>query len=129
MVQWLLLLSIQNSQRSKILDITSLFNKATLNTKLREVENKIIDITSFICITEFNRLTKKGFDARIKAATKSLARESEVDTALDIADKNREEIKKCRIRVTKLNYSVFFKSFTTNSDFSMEIWRVARGKN
>ena len=94
MVQWLLLLSIQKSQRSKVFDITSLFTKATLNTKITEIENKIIDVTSFICITEFNRLTKKGFDARIKAATKSLVCESEVDTALDIADKNREEIKK-----------------------------------
>ena len=97
MVQWLLLLLIQKSQRLKILDITSLSTKATLNPKIREIENKISNAASFIYITGFNRLTKIDFDARIKAATKNLVSESQLDTALDIADKSREEIYKVQI--------------------------------
>ena len=81
--------------------ITSLSTNATFNTKTREIENKIPDTTGFIGITECNKLTKIGFDARIKEATKSLKSKSQVDTALDIADKNRETIYKIKDYVSQ----------------------------
>ena len=41
---------------------------------------------SFFTITEFNRLTKISFDARMKKVAKSLPSKSQVNNALDIAD-------------------------------------------
>ena len=47
-----------------------------------------------LCTTsEFKRLAKIRFDARVKQEGKSLASKSQVDNALDKADKNREKIK------------------------------------
>ena len=66
----------------------------TLNTKHIQIENKIPDTKGSFRSPEFNRLTKISFDARIKEATKSLVSKSQVDNALDIADKNREKVKK-----------------------------------
>ena len=96
-------------------DITSISTKATLNTKTREIENKIPDTTGFIATTEFNRLTNIRFDARMKEATESLASKDRVTTALDIADRNRENIQKTLDYISQ-NYLVLkplFKSFTT----------------
>ena len=45
----------------------------------------------FITAPELNRLTETSFDAIIKKAAKSLASKSQVDTALDTADKNRKK--------------------------------------
>ena len=54
--------------------------------------------TGFITTPEFNRLTKISFDARMTEARKSLQVKvktvSQKDTALDVADKNREKVKK-----------------------------------
>ena len=96
-------------------DITSISTKATLNTKTREIENKIPDTTGFIATTGFNRLTNIRFDARMKEATESLASKDRVTTALDIADRNRENIQKTLDYISQ-NYLVLkplFKSFTT----------------
>ena len=41
--------------------ITNLTTKAALNTKSKEIENKI-----HLTIPEFNRLIKAGFEAKIK---------------------------------------------------------------
>ena len=65
-----------------------------LNTKSAETGNNVPDTTSFIYTSEFKRLTKISFDVRIKEIAKSFASESQVDNALEIADKNREKIKK-----------------------------------
>lgn len=46
----------------------------------------------FFTAFEFNILTKISSDARIKEAMKSTASKSQVDIALDIADKNSEKI-------------------------------------
>ena len=66
---------------SKITDNTNLATKTVLNTKSTEIENKIPDTTSFITTPKFNRLTKIGFDAKIKEAAKSLALKSQVVNA------------------------------------------------
>ena len=52
-----------------------------------KIENKIPDDTP-----EFNRLTKKDFYAKMKQKVKSLLSKSQVDNAIDIADKNKEKI-------------------------------------
>lgn len=50
-------------------------------------ENKILNTTGFITISEFNRLTKINFDSIIKKVTKSFASKSQVYVALDTANK------------------------------------------
>ena len=45
----------------------------------------------FITTPQFNRLTKTNFDARMKGATKSLVTKTQADTALEMADKNKEK--------------------------------------
>ena len=70
---------------NKISDITNLAIKATRNTKATENENKILDTTSFTTNSKFN-----GFkNLKMKEAVKTLASKSQVDSAIDIADKNR----------------------------------------
>ena len=68
--------------------------RTALSTTATEIENKIPDATGFITTPEFNRITKIIFDARMKQEAKSLTRKSQVDTARDIADKNREKNRK-----------------------------------
>ena len=46
-------------------DITNLATKNALNKKSTEIENKTTATAGFIT-TKLNRLTKVGFDARIK---------------------------------------------------------------
>ena len=58
---------------------------------------------SFITTSDFNRLAKRMFDARIKEAARLFVNKSHVNNAFDIADKNREKIKK--------SANVWFKSF------------------
>ena len=74
--------------------VLSLANKATLNTKAKEIKNTIPDTTSFITTPEFSRFTKLSFEARIKEGTKSLTSKSEAKNAFDLGDKNTEKIKK-----------------------------------
>ena len=70
---------------NKISDITNLATKATRNTKATENEKKILDTTSFITNSKFS-----GFkNLKMKEAVKTLASKSQVDSAIDIADKNR----------------------------------------
>ena len=42
--------------------------KADLNTKFKEIEDKISETTGFITAPEFNRLAKIFFDERMKEA-------------------------------------------------------------
>ena len=56
-----------------------------------EIKNKIPDATGFVTTFDFNRLTKIGFDVRMKKAAKSLPTESQLDTALNITDQNRNK--------------------------------------
>ena len=58
-----------------------------MNTKSKEIENKIPHTTGFISSPEFIRLEKIRFDAIIKEAAKVLPSKIQVDNALDIADK------------------------------------------
>ena len=78
---------------NKILGITNLATKAALNTEATGIENRMADAISLITTPEFNRLTKIRFDAR-KVAAKLFASRSHVDNVLDIADKKREKIQK-----------------------------------
>ena len=68
--------------------------KAALSTKTTEIENKMPHTTTFITTPEFIRLTKVNFDARMKQELKGIASKSQLDAALDMANKNREKIKK-----------------------------------
>ena len=58
------------------------------------MKTKYLTSQGFITTSEFNRLAKKMFDARIKEAAKIFASKSHVDNDFYIAEKNREEIKK-----------------------------------
>ena len=77
-------------------DISNLVTKTVLIIKAREIVSEIPDTTGFITTPEFNGLTKTSFDVRIKEAAKGLARKSQVDNALDKADKSREKWLKSR---------------------------------
>ena len=52
--------------------VTGLVTTASLNTKAKEIENKIPETTGFITTTEFKRLTKINFRAEIKQEVKGL---------------------------------------------------------
>ena len=62
-----------------------------LSIREPKIEKKIPDTTSFTTTPEFNRLTKLSFDVSMKEAVKSLASKSQVDTALDTANKNSKK--------------------------------------
>ena len=47
---------------NKVLEISNPARKAALNTKASEIKNKIPDTTGFIATSEFNKLTKISFD-------------------------------------------------------------------
>ena len=61
-----------------------------------QIESKIPDTASFITTSGFNISTKVSFHVEMKEAAKSLVNKSQVDDALDIADKNREKLIKCQ---------------------------------
>ena len=65
---------------------------AALIRKATVFENKMSDTTGSITTPEFNILPKTNFNARIRETTKSFASKSQGETALDLADKNREKI-------------------------------------
>lgn len=65
--------------------------KAAVNTKAKEIKNKIRDTTSFISGPEFNWLTELSFDSRMKEAEKNLATKTGVKYALFLWDENREK--------------------------------------
>ena len=74
---------------NKILEITNLATKAALNIKATGIENEIPDTSHFINTQAFNRLkTKKKTDARMKEAEKNLR---VVSTALDLGDKSKKK--------------------------------------
>ena len=50
---------------NKIPHVTNLVTKSTLDTKVRDIENEIIVITGFVTTTNLNRLTKSSFNARM----------------------------------------------------------------
>ena len=50
-------------------------------------------ISKFIETLEFSRLTEIKFDAKITEASKNLAFKMQIDYALDLADKNKAQIK------------------------------------
>ena len=50
----------------KIPDTSSLVTTTVLNTKISEVENKILSHDKYIATTEFNKLTAENFAARLK---------------------------------------------------------------
>ena len=87
---------------NKILGITNLATKAALNTEATRIENKMADTISLITTPEINRLTKIRFDGRIKVAAKLFASRSHVDHVLDIADKKREKNTKISEALFKL---------------------------
>ena len=76
----------------KIPDTTNLITKTALNSKATETEYEIPSTTRLFSTLEFNRLAKIGLDSKIKGAKKNLVGKSKVDTALDIADENKEKI-------------------------------------
>ena len=52
----------------KIPDTSSLVTTTVLNTKISEVENKILSHDKYITTPEFNKLTAENFAARLKQA-------------------------------------------------------------
>lgn len=71
---------------NKIFIAIGLETPAALSTKVTGNENNTPDITGFITIPEFKRLTKISFEV-----TKRLAGNIQVDTALSIAGKSKEK--------------------------------------
>ena len=51
---------------NKIPVITNFAGKVALNTKAKEIDNKISNTADFVTTLEFNRLTNISFDARMK---------------------------------------------------------------
>ena len=51
---------------NKILNICSLVTMTVLNTRISEVENKIPNHDKYISTLEFNKLTAKHFTAKLK---------------------------------------------------------------
>ena len=92
-------IDIEKRFEIEIPNVSGFVTTTTLNTKDTQIENKIPDTTGSFTSPEFNRLTKISFDVRIKETTKSLVSKSQVDNALDIADKNREKKKKSGVVV------------------------------
>lgn len=76
----------------QIPDTTKLITKAALNSKARKTEYEILNTARFFSTLEFNRLAKISFDSKIKEAKENLIGKSKLDTALDIADENKEKI-------------------------------------
>ena len=89
---------------SKIRDITLLTTKAA-QIQAIEIESRISDTTRFLTTPEFNRLTKISFDTKWKKQQIALQVK---DNALDVADKNREKIKKNFRRLSYFNDKNFF---------------------
>ena len=52
----------------KILDTSGLVTTTVLNTKISDVENKILSHDKYITTPEFNKLTAENFAARLKQA-------------------------------------------------------------
>ena len=95
-----MLLSVQKPERlKKIPDITTLARKASLSLgyqscfecKNQRNWNKIPDSVCFYTTSEFHRLAKISFNARMRKGAKFLSSRISVDTVLDIADKNGEK--------------------------------------
>ena len=74
---------------NKIPDIINVATKLALKTKVTNVENKVSDTASFVT-TEYNKLIKTSFDAKVKEAVKSFINKSQVDNSLDTAKKYRK---------------------------------------
>ena len=70
---------------NKILDTNSLVITTALNTKISEVENKIPDNSEYITNQEFNRLTAENFAAKLKHA--DLVNKTEFDNKLTSSNK------------------------------------------
>ena len=52
----------------KMLNTSSLVTKTVFNTKTSEVENKVQDHAKYITTSEFDKLTTENFTARLKQA-------------------------------------------------------------
>ena len=63
---------------NKILDTNSLIT--ALNTKISEVENKILDHAKYITTQEFNKFTEENFVARLKQV--NLVNKTDFDNTL-----------------------------------------------
>ena len=68
---------------NKIPDVSGLFTKTNYNTKISEIEGKIHNHNhdKYITTPEFNNLTAKVFDARLKLA--NFATKTDFDTELN----------------------------------------------
>ena len=105
------LITTQKNYRycKKIPSVTGLVTTTAINTKATEIENKTPDTTGLLLLTKIN------FDRRMNEATEYLASKSQVNPALDVADKNREQMACILIQSKGLWYktisSVFGKYF------------------
>ena len=52
--------------QNKILDTSNLVTTIVLNTKISEVENKTFNNSKYITTQEFNKLTAENFAARLR---------------------------------------------------------------
>ena len=65
---------------NKILDTSSLVTTTVLNTKISEVKNKIFNHAKYITTQEFNKLTTANFAARLTGA--NLVSKTDFDNTL-----------------------------------------------
>ena len=79
-------------------------DKVNLKKMIEDVDKKITDTTKFIETQYFNKLTKLNFDARMAETSEYLATKNQVETEIDLKDKNREKIKQ---KVQTLDLSCF----------------------
>ena len=77
---------------NKMFNVTGLAATTALNKKVTVIENKVLDTSHFINTQEFNTWEKRMLDTRIKEAKMSLAKETEVNNALDLRNKNSKKV-------------------------------------
>lgn len=68
------------------------FTSAVLNTKAKNIENKIADNTRFIDISEINRLARIHFSVKTGEITRNLVTNGAITTDLDLGEKSRERL-------------------------------------
>ena len=102
---------------NKILGTSSLVTATVLNTKIGEVDSKILDHVKYITTQKFSKLTAENFVARLKQA--NLVKKSDFDNKLISFNKKNTSNKKQNIWKFKKRLN----SVTTN-DYHFFLRRI-----
>ena len=94
---------------NKITNATNLVTKTVLNTKLREVQNKIPYHAKYITTQEFNKVTAENFAARLKQG--DLVSKADFDNKLNF-DKRLISNKTKHLNVQKKWNSLITKDYS-----------------